>query len=174
MLVQRKAKTSGARSSSSAQERSVRKVGPPSKVKDRMRMEVVIPISSTDKGKRRAAPSPSPSVSAFPGPSTDVPPVLPEAPPVASSSTVPHACMDRPVPVPPARASVLNVQWSQEEMERVVCLDPVELFFENDRLRRLLALAYRDQEQDCVINAQNTASYEAEIAYYQQQRSQGE
>ena len=134
----------------------------------------MIPLSSKDKGKRRAAPSPSPSVSGFPGPSTDALPILPEAPPVASSSTVPPACVDRPVPVPPARASVLNVQWSQEEMERVARLDPVELFFENDRLRRLLARAYRDQEQDRVINAQNTASYEAELAYYRQQRPQGE
>ena len=148
-------------------------MGPPSKVKNRMRMEVVIPISSMDKGKRRAMPSPLPSVSAFPGPSTDMPPVLPEALPIASSSTVPHACVDRPVPVPPARASVLNVQWSQEEMDRVVRLNPVELFFENDRLRRLLAHAYREQEQDRIINAQNTAFYKAELAYYQQ-RSQGE
>jgi hypothetical protein len=130
-------------------------------------MEVVMLLSSKDKGKRRAAPSPSPSVSAFPGPLTD-------APPMASSSTVPQVCVDRPVPVPPARASVLNVQWSQEEMERVARLDPVEIFFENDRLCRLLAHAYRDLELERVINAQNTASYKAELAYYRQQRQKGE
>jgi hypothetical protein len=138
-----------------------------------MKMEVVIPASSVDKGKRRAAPSPSPSVSGFPGASTDVPPVVPEAPPIASSSAVPPIYVDRSVPVPPARASGINVQWSQEEMERIAGLDPVELFFENDRLRRLLARAYRDQEQDRVINAQNVASYEAELAYYRQQRPRG-
>ena len=167
-------KTSGAHSSDSVRGRSVWKVGPPLKAKSRMRMEVMIPLSSKDKGKGRAAPSPSPSVSGFPEPSTDAPPVLPQAPPVASSSAVPHVCVGHSVPVPPARASVLNVQWSREELERVGHLDPVEMFFENDRLRRLLVRAYSALELEHVINTQNTASYEAELTYYRQQRQRGE
>lgn len=106
----RSAHAGGASSSS-----SVQKVGPPLKVKGKIRVEVVMPPSSKTKGKRKAVPSksPSPTVSSFVEPPADAPPTAPEAPTVASSSARPHVCLDRTIPVPPAQSSVLKVQWTQ-------------------------------------------------------------
>jgi hypothetical protein len=73
-----------------------------------------------------------------------------------------------------ARPNVLDVQWSQADVENMARIDPVETAFENDRLRRLLAAAYHDLEQERVRNAHNVASYESELAYYRRQRRSGE
>ena len=130
--------------------------------------------SSKARGKRRADPSRSrspaiPSLAENPAP---VPLTDPEAPPVASSSTIrPHFDFGgRVLPMLGARANVLDVRWSQADIDNMAHVDPVETAFENDRLRRLLAAAYHDLEQERVHNAHNVASYESELAYYRQQR----
>src|SRR5271168_5270387 len=76
----------------------------------------------------------------------------------------------RSIPIPPARTSLLTIRWFPADIEAMTRADPVALGFENERLRRLLTAAYHDMESERVRNAQNVASYEAELAYHRQQR----